>query len=290
MPVNRAKHLSHYTKVDNGYLKDKSLSLKAKGLLTVMLSLPDTWQYSVRGLASICREGVSAIAAALQELETAGYVTRYQGRSGDGQFSKYDYIINEIPTPPQVDIPDAGMPCAANPDTAIPDTDITGTVVPSTAYPAQVITDQSSTQQSNTIVANTHVYIPRSINLAERMSDGSAERAEIRDQIDYALLCAEYPTALVDELVELMVEVRLCTRDIYPLSRDNKVPTAYLQSRYAQLTRDHVVFALDSIRANTSGVNSVKNYLLNVLYNAAVTMDNSYIMQVNRDDAAAGRL
>lgn len=289
MPVKRAEHLGHYTIVDNGFLNDKGLSLKAKGLLTLMLSLPDTWKYSVRGLAKKCKEGVSAITTTLQELEVAGYITRYQVRSSEGKFAQYEYIINEIAESPQASIPDAETPYTGNPDTAIPDTVDTQTDLPSAAFPAQVITQPTSKQQQKTKAANTQKATTRPINADGGLSDGSAERAEIKDQIDYELLCEEYPTAQIDELVELMVEVRLCTGDTYPLSRDRTISTAYLRDRLQTLTRDHIEFALDNICENTSEVKNVKRYLLNVLYNTAVTMDNAYAIRVNRDDAAAGR-
>lgn len=290
MPVNRASHRGNYTIVDNGYLNDASLSLRAKGLLTIMLSLPDTWKYNIRGLARKCKDGVTAIAATLHELEAAGYVIRNQARNEEGKFARYEYIINEIANAPRASIPDADMPCTDNPDTVIPDTDDTQTASPGTECKAQVITQPTSKQHQKTKEANTQAGITHSINLAEGLSDGNVEREEIREQIDYALLCKDYPPAQVDELVELMVEVRLCAGDTYPLSRDRTISTAYLRDRLQTLTRDHIEFALDNIRENTSEVKNVKRYLLNVLYNSATTMDNTYTMRVNHDDAAAGRL
>lgn len=86
-----------WTQVPNTWLKDKNLSLKAKGLLTVMQSLPDNWEFSIRGLASILKEGVEAIQSALQEIENAGYLTRTPTRDEKGFFSKADYVLHENP-------------------------------------------------------------------------------------------------------------------------------------------------------------------------------------------------
>ena len=74
MPVFRIERTRDYTVMCNHHLKNPQLSLKAKGLLSMMLSFPDEWNYSERGLASICKEGVDAIHSAIKELESAGYL------------------------------------------------------------------------------------------------------------------------------------------------------------------------------------------------------------------------
>lgn len=74
MAVYRVQRTRDYTVMSNYHLKDKGLTLKSKGLLSMILSLPEEWNYTTRGLASICKEGVDAIGSALKELETAGYI------------------------------------------------------------------------------------------------------------------------------------------------------------------------------------------------------------------------
>ena len=80
MAVFRIERTRDYTVMSNHHLRNGKLSLKAKGLLSVMLSLPEDWNYTTRGLAAICKEGVDAIGGALRELETAGYIVRHQLR------------------------------------------------------------------------------------------------------------------------------------------------------------------------------------------------------------------
>ena len=82
MAVFRIEKTRDYTVMSNHHLKDRTLTLKSKGLLSMMLSLPDEWNYTTRGLAAICREGVDSIGAALKELETHGYIRRTQLRDG----------------------------------------------------------------------------------------------------------------------------------------------------------------------------------------------------------------
>ena len=72
MAVFRIERTRDYTVMSNHHLRNEKLSLKAKGLLSMMLSLPENWNYTTRGLAAICKEGVDAIGGALRELETAG--------------------------------------------------------------------------------------------------------------------------------------------------------------------------------------------------------------------------
>mgnify|MGYP002798566841 FL=1 len=97
MAVFRIERTRDYTVMSNHHLRNHELSLKAKGLLSMMLSLPDDWNYTTRGLAKICKEGVDAIGNALRELETAGYIVRHQLRDRQGRISDTEYVIYEQP-------------------------------------------------------------------------------------------------------------------------------------------------------------------------------------------------
>ena len=115
MAVFRIERTRDYTVMSNHHLRDKGLSLKSKGLLSMMLSLPEDWNYTTRGLAKICKEGVDAIGGALRELEAAGYIVRHQMRDRQGRISDTEYVIYEQPQPKAPDTP--------QPDTASPDTE-----------------------------------------------------------------------------------------------------------------------------------------------------------------------
>ncbi|MBQ9721465.1 MAG: helix-turn-helix domain-containing protein, partial [Oscillospiraceae bacterium] len=97
MATYRVERTKDYTVMSNCHLRDTSLTLKAKGLLSMMLSLPDEWNYTTRGLAAICKEGVDAIGKALKELENAGYIVRRQLRGAGGKISDTEYVIYEQP-------------------------------------------------------------------------------------------------------------------------------------------------------------------------------------------------
>lgn len=98
MAIIRVQKKSNYTVVDNTFIRDMGLSMKAKGLMLLMLSLPPEWDYSVAGLAAICKEGMTAIRGALKELEDAGYLRRERRNNEKGYFV-YEYILTEIPQP-----------------------------------------------------------------------------------------------------------------------------------------------------------------------------------------------
>lgn len=92
--VIRIEKLTNYTKIDNTYLEDKNISLKAKGLLTLMLSLPDVWNFNINGLRLLCKESRLAITNALKELEENRYLIIEKGHSKDDKFL-YNYIVYE---------------------------------------------------------------------------------------------------------------------------------------------------------------------------------------------------
>ena len=118
MAVFRIEKTRDYTVMSNHHLRNAGLSLKSKGLLSMMLSLPEDWNYTTRGLAKICKEGTDSIGSALKELERAGYIVRNRIRDSKGKIVDVEYVIYETPHPP-----DTGQPCEDEPDTACPDTE-----------------------------------------------------------------------------------------------------------------------------------------------------------------------
>ena len=125
MPVIRTEKTDNFTIMANHHLRDMGLSLKARGLLSLMLSLPDDWDYSARGLACLCRDGVSSINSALKELEQAGYVARSQRRNSRGKIVDIEYVIYEMPhhAAPSVENPHVENPHVENPQVDRPQVD-----------------------------------------------------------------------------------------------------------------------------------------------------------------------
>ena len=167
MPVFRVEKNQGYTVMSNYHLKDKTLSLKGKGLLSVILSLPDEWNYTTRGLAAISKEGVDSIGSALKELETACYLTRNRLRDSRGRITDTEYVVYEYPQAnPNMPPPHTSLPHTTQPDTALPDTPTPYTEnpymdKPHTENPAQCITNKSlrATKESSTNQSNTQKHL-----------------------------------------------------------------------------------------------------------------------------------
>lgn len=141
MAVFRVEKTNDYTVMANHHLRNHALSLKAKGLLSQMLSLPEDWDYTLSGLAEINRESKDAIRAAVQELEQAGYIQRRQTQDKGGKFAGNEYVIREIPCPPDTDTQKAppeesGEPLLENPTTEKPSTENPLTEKPLTEKPS----------------------------------------------------------------------------------------------------------------------------------------------------------
>ena len=134
MAVFRVEKNHSYTVMANHHLRDERLSLKSKGLLSLILSLPDDWRISIEGMTQFSADGKDAIRSAIRELTDAGYITRAQTHSEAGTFSGYDYIVHETPTAsPSSGFPTMEKPTMGNPTTENPtqrNTDRLSTILP----------------------------------------------------------------------------------------------------------------------------------------------------------------
>ena len=291
MAVFRIERTRDYTVMSNHHLRDKALSLKSKGLLSMMLSLPEDWNYTTRGLAKICKEGVDAIGGALRELEAAGYIVRHQMRDRQGRISDTEYVIYEQPQPKAPDTP--------QPDTASPDTENPYLDSPDTEKPAELNIEKSKTQKSNTQGSSTD-SIPFRETAAARPPERKGrdamsveEMQEYRDlvleNIEYDHLCREFATYRedLDEIVELIVET-VCARRKTTRIAGADFPHEVVRSRFLKLDSSHIEFVMECLHNNTTEIRNMKQYLLTVLFNAPTTMNNHYTAQVNHDMHAGG--
>ena len=296
MAVFRIERTKNYTVMSNYHLRDKALSLKSKGLLSMMLSLPEDWNYTTRGLAKICKEGVDAIGGALRELETAGYIVRHQLRDRQGRISDTEYVIYEQPQPKAPDMP---HPDTAGPDTASPDTENPYLDKPDTEKPAELNIEKSKTQKQTTDVPSTDSIPFRATAAArppERKGRDSMSMEEMQDyrelileNIEYDHLCREFETYRedLDEIVELIVEM-VCARRKTTRIAGADFPHEVVRSRFLKLDSSHIEFVMECLHNNTTEVRNMKQYLLTVLFNAPTTMSNHYTAQVNHDMYAGG--
>ncbi|RHG73521.1 helix-turn-helix domain-containing protein [Mediterraneibacter gnavus] len=286
MAVFRIERTRDYTVMSNHHLRNANLSLKAKGLLSMMLSLPEDWNYTTRGLAKICKEGVDAIGAALRELEAAGYIVRHKLRDRQGRISDTEYVIYEQP---QLRKPDTDSPDTENPYMDKPDTE----------KPAELNIEKSNTEKSITYGSSTDSIPFRETAAArppERKGRDAMSVTEIEnyrelilENIEYDCLKQRYPLYLDDlnEIVELLVET-VCARRKTTRISGADFPHEIVRSRFLKLDSSHIEFVMDCLQKNTTQVRNMKQYLLAVLFNAPTTMNNHYTSLVNHDMHAGG--
>ena len=288
MAVFRVEKTKDFTVMSNHHLRNVSLSLKAKGLLSLMLSLPDNWDYTTKGLAHICKDGVDSISSAIKELEKQGYLTRQRLRDAHGRLGDIEYVIHEKPVPsdeqdailpPKRENPRQVNPRQAKPEQAEPEQE----------NPAQLNTNPQRTKKSKTDISRTH----RSIYPAEpetagcqdgidRMDMAETYREIIKENVEYDFLVPRYGRERMDETVELMLETVLSRRPYIRIAGDD-FPREVVRSRFLKINSGHLEYVFDCIDKNVTKVNNIKAYLLAALYNAPATMDSYYRAEVNHD-------
>lgn len=292
MAVFRVERTRDYTVMSNHHLRDKNLSLKAKGLLSQMLSLPEDWDYTLAGLSRINRESKDAIRSAVNELEKAGYVQRRQTTDASGKFSGNEYVIYECPVLPESP---SGGPSLEKPSSENPTTDNPSTGKPSSENPTQLNTKRQKKEKQNTDSRSTD-SIPSfrestaapppeaKRTEAASVSEYESYRDLICENIEYGHLTRQFPydVETIDEIVELMLEV-VCAKRKFTRVAGTDFPHEVVRSRFLKLTNEHIQFVLSCMKENTTKVRNIKQYLLTVLYNAPTTISNYYTALVNHD-------
>ena len=279
MAIFRVERTRDYTVMSNHHLKDAGLSLKSKGLLSIMLSLPESWNYTTRGLAAICKEGVDAIGSGIRELEAAGYIVRRLLRGDDGRITDTEYVIYERPIEPDTPLPEPGGPNTPLPHTENPYAAEPDAAGPCAGNPAQLNINQINTNRSNTYPSR------RTEGNARAGAPGGGavrlERERIREQIEYDCVCTVENREQVDEFVEIMLEVALTNSPTIRVGRQREYPTALVRERFRLIDSSHIERLLDAILENRTQVRNTKAYLLAALFDAPATKDNHYTMRAN---------
>ena len=294
MAVFRVERNTGYTVMSNHHLRNKELSLKAKGLLSQMLSLPEDWDYTLAGLSYINRESIDAIRTAVWELEKAGYITRRQGRDEKGKMTAIEYTIYEQPQPPELDCPVLENPTADNPTTENPTSE----------NPMQLNKDISRTnlqkkEKSNTDLSSTHSIPIHSLNPlpydGEAATPPERKRKEatdaysvyeeiIKDNIEYEhfIKHTDIDRERLDEIVSLILETVCTKRKTIRIAGDD-YPAELVKAKFMKLNSSHIEFVFDCMKENTTKIRNIKQYLKAVLFNAPNTIDSYYTALVNHD-------
>ena len=312
MAVFRVERNTGYTVMSNHHLRNKELSLKAKGLLSQMLSLPEDWDYTLAGLSHINREKIDAIREAVKELEKAGYIVRSRERDEKGRLRGADYVIYEQPQPREPEAATSGgqppildLPTLENPTLDNPTLEKPTQEKPTLENPTQLNKDISSKEQSITDLSSTHSIPFHSLNpspLEDAAQPPERKRKEtepsafdiyeeiIKDNIEYDILMQDnrLDKDLINEIVTLILETVCTKRKTIRIAGDD-YPAGLVKARFMKLDSSHIEFVLACMSENTTKIRNIKQYLRAVLFNAPSTM-NSYYTSLVAHDMASGAL
>ena len=288
MAVFRVERNKGYTVMSNHHLRNKELSLKAKGLLSQMLSLPEDWDYTLKGLSLINREKIDAIREAIKELERAGYIVRSRERDEKGRLRGADYVIFEQPQPPTPDLPTLENPTLDNPTQL--NKDIQRTDLPKKE---KSNTDLSSTHSIPILSPNPSPCREAATPPERKGTEAAAQSAVdiyreiIKDNIDYHILKQDmkFDGDRLDEIVDLMLETVCTARKRVRIAGDD-YPAELVKSKFMKLDGEHIRFVLDCMRENTTKIRNIKQYLKAALFNAPSTIGNYYTSLVAHDMAS----
>ena len=289
MSVFRVEKNKGYTVMSNHHLRNHTLSLKAKGLLSQMLSLPEDWDYTLKGLAQINRESIDAIREAVRELEQAGYITRSRERDARGCLRGTIYMIYEQPqTQPEPEKPAQAVPALVQPTLEKPMLDS-----PALENPTQLNTKRKNKERQNTDPSITD-SIPFPSGFPETSTQKRTEakdafesyRKLILENIDYDILAGDphVDREQLDEITQLVQETVCSTRDRIRVG-GNDYPAEIVRAKMLKLTGEHIHFVMDCLRKNTTQIRNIRQYLLTALFHAPSTMNSYYTALVAHDKA-----
>ena len=290
MAVCRIEKTKDYTVMANHHLRNKALSLKAKGLLSLMLSLPEDWDYTVKGLAYICKYGIDSINGAIKELEATGYMHRQRVRNDRGQLTTVEYTIREYPkvadnsdTPIEVE-PTQEYPILENPIQATPiqeEHDQLNTYL--------LKTNKSKKDLLNTDTSNPYQSYPSSEQKNGYDEIGCDSYDEVKElvyeNIEYEHFKQYGGVGMrerLDEIADIIIETLCSTKDTINIAGD-EYPAMFVKDKMLKINSTHIEYVFECLNKNTTYVRNIKRYLLATLFNAPSTIDSYYAALVNHD-------
>ena len=288
MSVFRVEKTKGYTVMSNHHLRNHALSLKAKGLLSQMLSLPDDWDYTLQGLAQINKESIDAIREAVRDLERAGYIKRSRERDERGCLRGTVYTIYEQPhAEPTPEEPTQEKPALDNPTLEKP---MLG--LPTLENPTQLNTESTKKRKRQSKDSSITDSIPFPSGFPESPTQKRTEtkgtfesyRELILENIDYDVLASDphVDQEQLDEIVDLVQETVCSTRSQIRVA-GNDYPAEVVRSKLLKLNSEHIRFVMDCLKQNTTRIRNIRQYLLATLFNAPSTMSSYYTALVAHD-------
>ena len=276
MPVFRVSKNRDFTVIANSVFKDRRLSAKAKGILVEMLSLPENWDYTLKGLTALFSDGIDSIRQGIKELEENGYIVRERKRDARGRLGGMEYVIYETPEKAvENSDPEQSSPANAEPTEDFPAQDES---IEDKAMLYKEL-NKSRTKESITYLSNPYQSITEE---SPDVMGYDEARETVKENIEYEILSERYPVERLDEIVDIASEALCSRRNSFSLGKDT-YPYALVKDRLLRLDSSHIEYILDCIDGNTTDIRNIKPYLLKTLINAPATMDSYYRTKVNHD-------
>lgn len=235
--------------VNKNILTDRTLNMRDRGMLTTLLSLPPTWEFSAKGMAAILPDGIDGVNAAIKSLESKGYITRRRMKDEMGRFTGTELTIHT--TPQKIN----------------PVTENTTMEYPKTGKPVMDNPVQLNTQK----VINQEANNKESIIQSQEFSEDEFYKAlhNVKIQIDYdaAIIDRPYDRGMIDTIVNLIVEVQLSEKESIRIMKEN-YPAKLVKERFSTLTMSNVEYVVDCYKREKTPITDIRAYLLTCLYNA----------------------
>jgi len=288
MAVFRVEKNKGYTVMSNHHLRNKELTLKAKGLLSQMLSLPENWDYTLAGLSHINKESIDAIRTAIWELEKAGYIERSQGRDEKGKMTAITYTIYEQPISPVLDQPVLENPTSDNPTSENP-MQLNKDIQTTNLSKKEEINKDGLNTDSIPILSPDPSPLCEQEPLPEKKGTDEKDAYKIYEEIikenieyEHLINAKRLDRDRIDEILDLILET-VCSKRKKILIAGDEYPAELVKAKFMKLDSSHIEFVLDCMQENTTKVRNIKQYLKAVLFNAPSTIGNYYTALVNHD-------
>ena len=262
MSTFRVNKNVNYTVMSNHHLQDKRLSLKAKELLSDMLSLPDDWDYSLKGLATGCRDRIDSVRSEVHELEDGGYLCRSKVRDSHGRIIDYNYEVFELPQKELIEKHPAPVPNSPSSEN------------PMSGFPTLENPTQQNTKRQSTNLSGQTGKIADFDQMEAQM------REEFRERLEIDTLAQQYDPDKLEELMDNIVEMYCCPRQTQYTGKQPQTTKA-IRLRLDKLTSQHVEYIFDVMSNTTQPIKNIMAYLRTTILNAPTTMEHYYQAQGN---------
>ena len=224
MPVFRVSKNRDFTVIANSVFKDRRLSAKAKGILVEMLSLPENWDYTLKGLTALFSDGIDSIRQGIKELEENGYIVRERKRDARGRLGGMEYVIYETPEKAvENSDPEQSSPANAEPTEDFPAQDES---IEDKAMLYKEL-NKSRTKESITYLSNPYQSITEE---SPDVMGYDEARETVKENIEYEILSERYPVERLDEIVDIASEALCSRRNSFSLGKDT-YPYALVKDR-----------------------------------------------------------